>query len=222
MVGGKAVSTYGRKCECFRNCAACRSSRTPSSSVILDSRLTLRGRDGHNLFTLVASQRALEAGADLAGRLNDTGAASFYASQARAIGHAVVSFYDEERGYWLSSMDYEQFQPYIPAQLQAAEERAESMTFPDREWLDCSLPLTLIHASQRQQSGVSDKEDGSHSGVSLSPSHPTVLATLYRYIRSFDGLYDINRHRKWTRGWALGRYKEDVYDGVGQSRANPW
>jgi hypothetical protein len=39
---------------------------------------------------------------------------------------------------------------------------------------------------------------------------------------TFAGLYKINDGRNWTQGWAVGRYAEDVYNGVGTSRGNPW
>jgi glucoamylase len=49
-----------------------------------------------------------------------------------------------------------------------------------------------------------------------------VLSTLRAYIVSFDGLYAVNEGKNWTKGWVVGRYKEDVYNGVGTSQGNPW
>ena len=84
-----------------------------------------------------------------------------------------------------------------------------------RRGLDCAFPLCVIHTGTLYpQSDL--------SWMSFEPSHPGVLSTLHRYILTFDGLYGINEGRKWTEGWALGRYAEDLYDGVGQSLAHPW
>ena len=84
-----------------------------------------------------------------------------------------------------------------------------------RTGLDCAFPMCVIHAGTLYP-------DTTKSWTSFEPTHPSVLGTLHRYILSFDGLYAINAGRKWTDGWALGRYAEDVYDGVGQSLAHPW
>ncbi|KAF3906369.1 Glucoamylase [Dactylellina cionopaga] len=55
----------------------------------------------------------------------------------------------------------------------------------------------------------------------LPPSNSKVLATLHGLISSFQSLYSINQSANKV-GWAIGRYPEDVYDGVGTSQANPW
>ncbi|KAK6505726.1 hypothetical protein TWF481_007618 [Arthrobotrys musiformis] len=53
------------------------------------------------------------------------------------------------------------------------------------------------------------------------PSDSKVLATLHGLIASFQSLYGINQSSSKV-GWAIGRYPEDVYDGVGTSAAHPW
>lgn len=82
-----------------------------------------------------------------------------------------------------------------------------------RSGLDSATLLTAIHAGSR---GVDDEP------YELSPAHATVLGTVQAYIKSFDGLYEINAGKNWTDGWLVGRYSEDVYDGVGESQGNPW
>lgn len=94
----------------------------------------------------------------------------------------------------------------------------------ERSGLDCAFPLSIIHAGDRpsasESSGLGDDENEFH-GL-FSPSNPRTLATLREYILSFEGVYRINDGRDWTEGWALGRYAEDIYNGVGISRGNPW
>lgn len=167
--------------------------------------------DGHHLFTLLVSRKALYDGSTFAKRLNDVGAADHYLAQAHSITQKLSSFWDSKRGYWLSSLSGRDFEL-----VQLKSEFNFTNAYPRREWLDCSIPLSIIHA-------------GSHT---LQPSHnfsfpfsatdPSVLSTIHLYIKSFDGLYSINDGKPWSDGWALGRYKEDVYDGKGQSQGNPW
>ncbi|KAL1408244.1 glycoside hydrolase 15 protein [Vanrija albida] len=82
-----------------------------------------------------------------------------------------------------------------------------------RSGLDSATLLSAIHAGSR---GVDDEP------YELSPAHATVLGTVQAYIKSFDGLYEVNAGRNWTEGWLVGRYAEDVYDGVGESQGHPW
>ncbi|QLG72506.1 hypothetical protein HG535_0D02140 [Zygotorulaspora mrakii] len=50
-----------------------------------------------------------------------------------------------------------------------------------------------------------------------------VLNTLYSMVRSMEIIYPINHQRaKLKTGVALGRYPEDIYDGVKTSEGNPW
>ncbi|KAK4687124.1 glucoamylase, partial [Tremellales sp. Uapishka_1] len=72
----------------------------------------------------------------------------------------------------------------------------------DRTGLDCAFALTTIWTADR-------------------PSDPEILSTVYQYIKSFQGVYGLNK-QSWVAGWGVGRYKEDVYDGVGKSKGNPW
>lgn len=145
------------------------------------------------------SLRALQAGAILASRLDDHGAARFYAEQAENISQTIPKFHGST---W------------------STEPSWRATTFPPsgdvdsnhRTGLDCALPLTIIHAGS-----IRSSDDDL-----FSPSDPSVLITLKALVKSFAGLYPVNRERQWTDGWAVGRYSEDMYDGVGQSEGNPW
>ncbi|WWD20210.1 hypothetical protein CI109_104686 [Kwoniella shandongensis] len=174
--------------------------------------------DGHHLFTLLVSMRALQAGALFARRLNDSGAADYYTRQAELIGTSLSDFWDEKRGTWLSTLGYDSYQPSV--EDSTTSDATSHPTLPKREWLDCSLPLSVIHAGDKT---VSSTTTGKNTSTpNFAPSDPNVLASLRVYIKSFEGLYGINKRKRWTDGWALGRYREDVYDGVKTSKANPW
>jgi glucoamylase len=141
----------------------------------------------------------MQAGAKLATRLEDPGAASYYWKTAHNINESLVNFWihaDEDAGlgYWQASIF------------------DSNSSAPDRAGLDCALPLTVIHAGQA----------GDQSWTAFDAGDAGVLATMRQYINSFEGIYDINNGSDWTEGWAVGRYMEDVYDGVGTSRGHPW
>ncbi len=94
---------------------------------------------------------------------------------------------------------------YIRATLENVTDGYPNSPADQRTSLDCAVPLAIIHGT--------DVELGSDR----------VLATIRHFVKSFDGLYEINRYKKtWTSGLAVGRYPEDVYDGDGKSKGNPW
>ncbi|KLT45107.1 hypothetical protein CC85DRAFT_241547 [Cutaneotrichosporon oleaginosum] len=76
-----------------------------------------------------------------------------------------------------------------------------------RTGLDAAILLASLHAG------------GGNATEDLAPG--TMLSSLRQYVLSFAGLYETNSGN-WTDGWLVGRYAEDVYDGVGFSGGNPW
>jgi glucoamylase len=158
-------------------------------------------RDGHHLFTLLVSLRALQAGANLASRLNDTGAADFYLEQSAKIVHRLSDFWDDSHSYYRATL------PDAPPETDQV--RIGSFTRKERTSLDCAVPLAILHA-------------GDAAGGRWSAADDRILGTLRAWVLSFDGVYGINKGKKWTEGWAVGRYAEDVYNGIGTSKGNPW
>lgn len=60
-------------------------------------------------------------------------------------------------------------------------------------------------------------------GVPFGVTDTGVLNTLYSLVKSMGVIYPINHQRAPLNiGVALGRYPEDIYDGVGTSEGNPW
>jgi glucoamylase len=166
----------------------------------------IRASEGHHLFTLLVSLRALQAGAHLASRLSDVGAADFYTAQAKRIGSRLGDFWAPQ-GYWRAT---------LPSSIQGEPQLAIGAHLRrQRTGLDCALPLAVIHAGERGNST-------GQGNASFDAADSRVLASLHQYIESFDGLYKINEGKPWTEGWAVGRYAEDLYNGVGKSRGNPW
>jgi glucoamylase len=53
-----------------------------------------------------------------------------------------------------------------------------------------------------------------------SPGSERVLATVIKVVDAFSGLYAINQDK--SVGTAIGRYPEDLYNGNGSSKGNPW
>ena len=170
-------------------------------------------RNGHHLFTRLVALRALEAGARLAIRLEDGGAAGYYAGMAEKLSSRLPNFWTEDGGrpgYWRATIFGNEAEGEELGELPVKMEWQR-----DRTSLDCALPLSVIHVGDRY-------DEHSRTSTSFSPIDPGVLSTLREYIVSFQGIYKINHGHRWTSGWALGRYAEDMYDGVGTSEANPW
>ncbi|ODQ63416.1 Six-hairpin glycosidase, partial [Nadsonia fulvescens var. elongata DSM 6958] len=96
----------------------------------------------------------------------------------------------------------------------------------------------------RESPGHSNSRTGLNSALFLAsikvaglgiyePYSDEVVASLFHYIQSMEYLYDINRQRLAAFegagvtdislvGIAIGRYAEDIYDGVGFEFGNPW
>ena len=93
--------------------------------------------------------------------------------------------------------------------------------------------FNYIPVSQHYSEGLKAKQSGLDVAVILavlrspdrnafvSLDHRQIQKTLAVLIESFQKLYPINEDKN-RPGTAIGRYPEDVYDGVGSSRANPW
>ena len=59
--------------------------------------------------------------------------------------------------------------------------------------------------------------------ASFGVTDDRVMASIPHIVNTFSDMYVINRHSfGLSLGASLGRYPEDVYDGHGASRGNPW
>ena len=164
--------------------------------------MRLTHSDGQHLFTLLACMRALQAGSILADRMNDTAAATYYSGQAEEISTRLNDFWSSA-GYWRAMLP----------NTDINEPFAGSRLAKPRTSLDCALPLAVIHGGQDPLTNQTDRFEAHSSRV---------LSTLREYVMHVGKLYAINNGKKWTEGWAVGRYEEDIYNGVGISQGNPW
>lgn len=121
-------------------------------------------------------------GSILAQRLNDSGAASFYAQQAFHIADKLETFWINADGKHAGADG-----GYITATLDAHKRFG-------RTGLDSAVLLAVIKAG-------GDQGDWSVGG-------DRVLATVERYLESFRGLYKINgkSQEEWKGAVAVGRY----------------
>lgn len=66
-------------------------------------------------------------------------------------------------------------------------------------------------------------DDHFSTNIPFDVSDSGILNTLYSLVKSMEIIYPINHQRANLKiGVALGRYPEDIYDGVGTSEGNPW
>lgn len=176
--------------------------RAPNSTIKNDleevaQRWSQRGFDiweeleGRHFYTDFVSWRSLQAGSHFARRMEDHGAADWYAGKSAEVAAVLTSYWNDK------------LQAYVSSDAQA-------LAGAKRDGLDAQVLLAFVHAGDSGARGA------------WSPASPRVLSTLRAYVKSFKGLYKINPDASWTDGRLVGRYREDIYDGVGTSRANPW
>ncbi|CCH59511.1 hypothetical protein TBLA_0B06900 [Henningerozyma blattae CBS 6284] len=91
-----------------------------------------------------------------------------------------------------------------------------------RSGLDIAILLGSLYTHDDEEYGNS--VDINETGLfPFDVNDSMVLNTLYNLMQSMKGIYPINnRYFGVNTGVALGRYPEDVYDGVKVSEGNPW
>lgn len=160
---------------------------------------------GLHFFTSMCQRRALELGAEFARNMAAQSDANGYAHQADRLGTFITdNYYDHSKGHLVETLDRS-----------------------SRSGLDSALFLGSIHALDLFS--WTGKYDNS---TVYAPYSDEVIASLARYIGEMRYLYPINLDRLHlfesygfntsSIGIAVGRYPEDVYNGVGTSVGNPW
>lgn len=159
---------------------------------------------GLHFFTSMAHRRALLLGAEFAQHMGDSEAAGVYAQQADRLESFITDkYYDNMRGHLV-----------------------ETHKLPFRTGLDSALFLGSIHSVDLLE------WDGADNSTQYAPYSDEVVASLAHYIADMRYRYPININRlhlfesygfnSTTVGIAVGRYPEDIYNGVGTSLGNPW
>ncbi|KAL9931498.1 hypothetical protein V8E36_009663 [Tilletia maclaganii] len=149
-----------------------------------------------HFFTLAVQKRALAEGAEFATALKDPGAAAYYRKQAAAIDAKLQTFWNKTSN-----------------RIQAYQATPSDF---NRVGLDCSVLLGSLHSwnQSTDANGLSSHEFG--------PGSDRTLATHRQYVDSFRTLYPLNKAAAAPQAVGVGRYAEDVYDGVDKSVGNPW
>ncbi|KAJ1882472.1 hypothetical protein H4R99_000854 [Coemansia sp. RSA 1722] len=152
---------------------------------------------GLHFYTLMAQRRALLQGAELAEFMGDEGRGSKYKQQAALISETLGGFWSRKGGHVVTT----------------------------RKW---SGGLASKHSSLDTQVLLASLHSGMDDGV-FTVESSEMAATVLRLLRAFEQMYAVNRvlsvqvdGTQLPVGVAVGRYPEDVYNGVGTSRGNPW
>ncbi|GAA5993091.1 hypothetical protein JCM10908_003102 [Rhodotorula pacifica] len=205
---------------------------------------------GHHFYTLLTLRTALFLGARLANQLGDVSASTRYMAAADEIDPYLRRFWDDERGIMKVTIEFgkepeagahsgtSDGNDSVVAQQQKQEEPKEADS--NEEWrklekvvkadetygktsgLDIAIVLAVLHAGRgtswaRITTGI--------DAVAEPPfeSATKVLATLVELMDQFSVRYPLNAGRRANgHAVAMGRYDEDVYDGVHMSIAHPW
>ncbi|KAJ2371352.1 hypothetical protein IW150_004630 [Coemansia sp. RSA 2607] len=152
---------------------------------------------GLHFYTLMAQRRALTEGARLARMLEDYEAATGYEREIELMERRLGDFWDERGGHVMTTIEW------------------SGGLGSKHSQLDAQVLLASLHSAM---------DDGVYTVESRE-----MLATALRLLRAFEPLYSVNQvlsaeinQAVVPVGVALGRYPEDVYNGVGTSRGNPW
>lgn len=148
--------------------------------------------ESDHFYTRMVQHRALIMGAEFAKKMNDPTSAKTLRAAASGIAATLPQFYNPIRNLIL----YE-YGPVLHGKY---------------SYKDAAVLLGVIHGYAG---------DGIYSF-----SNDQILATAWQIATSFIPVYPIAATQKDSEGRVLGipigRYPEDVYDGVGTSRGNPW
>ncbi|KAK6532540.1 glycoside hydrolase 15 protein, variant 2 [Arthrobotrys megalospora] len=148
--------------------------------------------NSQHFYNRIIHRRALVLGSQFAKKLGYNDDAARYSAVATQVLESAKGFWDSQRNLVLYS--------YGPVMRDKSS------------YKDISVVLSVLH-------GYND------DGV-FSATNDQILASAYHIATSFLDIYPIAKIRKDGSGnplgMPIGRYPEDVYDGVGTSRGNPW
>ncbi|KAJ1988289.1 hypothetical protein GGI25_006103 [Coemansia spiralis] len=147
---------------------------------------------GLHFYTLMAQRTALEQGTQWASKMNDPARSKEYARVAGEISAVLPRFWDPQRGYIVATVEHSG----------GIESKVSN--------LDAQVLLAALHTG---------------AGVGA----PELIKTVVRLVQDSSSAYPINRVTvteidgvRVPMGAAVGRYPEDVYDGVHTRGGNPW
>ncbi|GAA5969633.1 hypothetical protein JCM11641_008186 [Rhodosporidiobolus odoratus] len=204
---------------------------------------------GLHFYTLLTLRSALQLGARLAALLDDPSAVARYTATAEEITPVLTRFWAAEKGFMRVTVDHGKEEgavggwagtadgpdqgkkkPEVEKTEVAEEQEAErelasheNETHGKTSELDIAVVLAVLHAGRN--SNWAKLTSPTELPVEAAPFEAAekVLATLAKLVESMGALYPLNKGRREKKeAVALGRYPEDVYDGVGVTIAHPW
>lgn len=162
-----------------------------------------------HLFNLLTQVKAVADGIELADKLGD----GEFAARLRGVYARLKYFVEHGAG----------FRPFTLTHL---IETPSLVAEHKRGGLDAAILLALLHAHHLDPT---DSQLGLAGGleVPFDTNNPYLVNTLYEMVKDMGKRYPINHLRLndgsgSSLGMALGRYPEDIYDGVGFAEGNPW
>ncbi|KAH0545570.1 hypothetical protein FGG08_000401 [Glutinoglossum americanum] len=151
---------------------------------------------GLHFFTAMVQLRALSEGKEIARCFGDRGAAMWYAKQQENMEAFLKQFWDERKGHLVATLG------------------------TPRSGLDCAILLGSIHGNPDADG------DAEKLPLAYPPWSDEVLLSLLDLVKDQRNRFPINTQASYSsdmlEGVGIGRYPEDVYDGDGTSRGNPW
>jgi glucoamylase len=160
---------------------------------------------GHHFYTQLVQRRGLLEGAEVADEAKDPIAAKKYRTQASLLQREIEKHFVEptkadQKKYILNTLDRDGGIDYQKSQL------------------DASVLLAAQHARGSTRASLKDPY--------FSATDDRILVTAIALEKTFSKIYRINDAAIFPAakkmGPAIGRYPEDIYDGIATSQGNPW
>ena len=179
---------------------------------------------GKHFFTAMVQLRALREGAQLARLFDDFGAAEWYQKQADMLNGFMHLFWDDSKGHLVETLASE------------------------RSGLDCGILLGAIHGTGKESSSYPPYSDevlvsllglvrDQRDRFPINSMHGHRDSRRKSWASRASGWFTARptprncAHKSKTKeeaeldglyGVGVGRYPEDIYDGIGTSSGNPW
>lgn len=172
--------------------------------------------NGIHFYTFMVERRALLLGAALANKLEDHPAAQYYVTQAKEIEKAIQSFWDEDKGYFVATKNYQNGADYKITNLDCAVILGllhGDMNDGFIAWNDPRVIKTINHLLDTFKKGypINQRADikgiaigrypeDKYSGTDFNGGNPWVLCTLaiaealYRYAHVLENNNEAKKH----------------------------
>lgn len=185
---------------------------------------------GRHFFTAMVQLRSLHEGARLADVFDDPGAARWYREQETKLRGFMHLFWDNKKGHLVETLAGDRSGLDCGVLLGAIHGLGEDEDSPYPPWAD--EVLATLHGlvkDQRERFPINSSPGMQRKSRRTKVTPLQRLSKWFSYFSTSPAVsilehdyYDDHNDSYVLRGVGVGRYPEDVYDGIGSNGGNPW